>query len=1351
MKKKKIGLFMLALLITQSLSSSVSAFAVTTSEGTTEEAVSSEKEDSTKTENNQTETTLPKDEKAQEVPALSEEKTVETPIKEEAVPTTKAETPNTKAVITDEILSTMTITDMDGVEYSQQATNRILNSSPVTAKLKFVVEDKDYLPGSVYTMNLPAQLGYSDASGEVGGVGAAWSVDAASKTVSITFNQRVRDTEFTLNLKSYIATENNPLVTVDTPGQTKNQYKFDLYEEVDPIKYTENEYTFGLQGDIYYNLNRTLSGNQTLELTMAETPGALFGKEDKQFDVNSYDVDVNGTILPETKQKLTNGTDYILSEDTVTKTAITVPTMNQQKAYVVSINRTLSLESASAYDYFLSQQYPTTKVGSVTLLKTTAVDKAIEFTAKTSQSQKMINQKNFSQVHGASFQSKGNYYLTIYGNASQTKKGEKIVVNSKNGQEIQEYKLNARNAENQSVLITDYFDVSKEGSKVILTATKDSNLQISMDNVKMQLEEKDIELAVSTPVIGMDKEFILISDKYIQPISVLNPNNAETAWGNYDRNGAYFNRTSVNVEGSREAPIENVIINVKNPNYLTLREVTTVSSYKLNKDYTVSNTADGAVIKFTTPITNSITIPIGFNYVPDSLAKNKSIPVDTIPITMSADGYEQLDATVTTGSKQGSERTLQASGNQFLVNARNDSFDSLVVLTKVPQGADVIFDIYDVSNDMVDSIYPQYWDRGQYFDKPMNKSSVGYPTITFDEATNSYQFDFGKTSKRYIIEYKLANGWVDVSPIRVTGTTAEPLYNNQEMSATASVSNEAVAILSASQTEHATLKNVTSNSMTTKNIDDKTRKVINPVFDIAIKGVTNGGIDLNSIVIDGVPKDAYTVKQTATGVKISFNDYTLTENITIQYNTVSENPGRIYSETTISSDSLDLMKAERKTVASNVVVLKFSDGEAEGIVYLGKVQFHTVDAADKTLNIPNVHFELVDNLSGATSEFVTDSKGAYNIDAIMSGEYTLRVTEVPKGYVISEEYLTGKGIKLTKGSNLVEIPFNVDLTSVKAKDSTIFVGDHWQPGDNFVSATDVDGQSIDFDKLTVEGTVDTNNAGKYDVVYKNQSATDKATITVIEKQETLEVKKNSTLYVGDHWQAEDNFISATDQAGNALGINNLTVTGSVDTSKAGVYQVTYSHGSQSQTATITVKADQSSVVVKDSTLYVGDSWKAEDNFISATDREGQPISFDKVNVTGVADPTVKGKYEVSYTIDTEDFPIESSLTRVLQVKNKQLTNVATITVLEKEVPVKPEEPKEPIKPIEPEKPASGNQGNTEKNQVHISKPKQTQSETNFPQTGEKKSNYLVIIGVLIVVVALGGIILVRRSKREENK
>ena len=57
---------------------------------------------------------------------------------------------------------------------------------------------------------------------------------------------------------------------------------------------------------------------------------------------------------------------------------------------------------------------------------------------------------------------------------------------------------------------------------------------------------------------------------------------------------------------------------------------------------------------------------------------------------MSAEGLTPVDTTVTTNSKRGSERTLQSSKNQFLVNARNDSFDSLSVRTKIPAGADVL-------------------------------------------------------------------------------------------------------------------------------------------------------------------------------------------------------------------------------------------------------------------------------------------------------------------------------------------------------------------------------------------------------------------------------------------------------------------------------------------------------------------------------------------------------------------------------------------------------------------------------------------------------------------------------------
>ena len=39
--------------------------------------------------------------------------------------------------------------------------------------------------------------------------------------------------------------------------------------------------------------------------------------------------------------------------------------------------------------------------------------------------------------------------------------------------------------------------------------------------------------------------------------------------------------------------------------------------------------------------------------------------------------------------------------------------------------------------------------------------------------------------------------------------------------------------------------------------------------------------------------------------------------------------------------------------------------------------------------------------------------------------------------------------------------------------------------------------------------------------------------------------------------------------------------------------------------------DDSRLQVKDSTIYVGDSWKPEENFVSATDKTGQDVPFEK--------------------------------------------------------------------------------------------------------------------------------------------
>ncbi|CAC9761417.1 hypothetical protein IE044ANAGC_00836 [Enterococcus faecalis] len=1253
MKKKTFSFVMLSILLAQNFGFAANAYAVTTTEAQTETTDTAKKEaelsNSTPslplattntsemnqpTATTESQTTEASTTASSDAATPSEQQTTEdkdTSLNEKALP-------DVQAPITDELLDSMSLAPIGGTEYSQTEVHRELNTTPVTATFQFAVGNTGYAPGSVYTVQLPEHLGYSTVSGEVTGIGATWAVDAATKTLSITFNQRVSDTSFKVELKSYLTTEAEPLVKIETPGKNKKTYSFDLYEQVEPIQYNERTRTTGLDGEIFYNLDRTLTGNQTLELLTTETPGAVFGKQDNlEPQVFSYDVDINGQILPETQTLLTPGKDYTLSDNSLGRIAVTVPNMNQQKAYSLSINRTIYLESASDYNYLYSQQYPTTKIGSISLKSTTGTKQTTDFTAKTSQTSKVIADREMRSMSYISFQSKGKYYVTIYGTLTETKVGQQIVLESTNGQEIKNPKFTAYGPLYENVKLEDYFDIKTEGGKLTLTATKDSYLRINISDLTMDFDKKDINLSLSTPVIGPNKAIQLVSDQYIEPISVVNPLNAETAWGNYDQNGAYSSRTTVSVMGSKETPIQNLEIKVKHPNYLSLRATKEIYFYyKLGTDYTVTPTSDGSVIKFTTPITNEIQIPIGFNYVPDSLPKDKSIPVDTIPITMSAEGLTPVDTTVTTNSKRGSERTLQSSKNQFLVNARNDSFDSLSVRTKIPAGADVLFDIYDVSNDQVDSIYPQYWDRGYYFDKPMSPDSPGYPTITFDENTNSYTFDFGKTNKRYIIEYKNANGWIDVPTLYITGTAKEPQSNNNEGSASVSVQNEALDILSATQAANPTLKNVTKTTVTTKNIDNKTHRVKNPTIELTPKGTTNAQIDLNSITVKGVPEDAYSLEKTTNGARIIFKDYTLTENITIEYNTVSANAGQIYTETTIDSETLNQMSASKKKVTTAPITLKFSEGDAEGIVYLATATFYTHNVEDENQAIAKVSFELIDNVTHTATEFTTDEKGQYSFDAIMTGDYTLRVTNVPQEYSVDEEYLTGKAIKLVKGDNQLKIPLTktIDHSRLQVKDTTIYVGDSWKPEENFVSATDKTGQDVPFEKITVSGQVDTSKAGVYPIVYSYEGKEETANVTVKADQSKLEVK-DTTIYVGDKWKPEDNFVSATDKTGQDVPFEKIDVQGTVNVDKIGDYEIVYKNGTKEAKAIVHVR-DDSRLQVKDTTIYVGDSWKPEENFVSATDKTGQDVPFEKITVSGQVDNTKAGVYPIVYSYEGKE-------------------------------------------------------------------------------------------------------------------
>ena len=124
---------------------------------------------------------------------------------------------------------------------------------------------------------------------------------------------------------------------------------------------------------------------------------------------------------------------------------------------------------------------------------------------------------------------------------------------------------------------------------------------------------------------------------------------------------------------------------------------------------------------------------------------------------------------------------------------------------------------------------------------------------------------------------------------------------------------------------------------------------------------------------------------------------------------------------------------------------------------------------------------------------------------------------------------------------------------------------------------------------------------------------------------------NSTLYTGDSWSAQDNFDSATDKLGNPVAFNGVQVTGTVDTTQPGKYKITYTCDDAQKEIEVTVLQNQTSVEAHDSTLYTGDTWNAQDNFDGAKDRDGNPVNFQDVQVTGTVDTTQPGKYKVTYS------------------------------------------------------------------------------------------------------------------------
>lgn len=297
----------------------------------------------------------------------------------------------------------------------------------------------------------------------------------------------------------------------------------------------------------------------------------------------------------------------------------------------------------------------------------------------------------------------------------------------------------------------------------------------------------------------------------------------------------------------------------------------------------------------------------------------------------------------------------------------------------------------------------------------------------------------------------------------------------------------------------------------------------------------------------------------------------------------------------------------------------------------------TVDAHDSTIYIGD-NWTAEDNFDGAldkegNSVDFKDVQVTGTVDTNTAGTYPITYTY--------------NGVSTT-----VNVMVKAIMTDVNAHDSTIYTTDSWTPADNFDSAIDKDGNPVKLADVTVTGTVDTKQPGTYPVTYYYQGASTTITVTVKENKEGINAH-DSSIYAGENWTAEDNFDNAVDKDGNTVKFEDVKVTEkpTVDTNKAGAYKVTYSYDGASKTITLTVKEVKTAVNAHDSVVYLDEAWTAEDNFDSARDKDGNPVAFADVQVTGTVDTSKAGTYPITYTYDnvstTVQVKVENPKTAVI--------------------------------------------------------------------------------------------------------
>lgn len=359
------------------------------------------------------------------------------------------------------------------------------------------------------------------------------------------------------------------------------------------------------------------------------------------------------------------------------------------------------------------------------------------------------------------------------------------------------------------------------------------------------------------------------------------------------------------------------------------------------------------------------------------------------------------------------------------------------------------------------------------------------------------------------------------------------------------------------------------------------------------------------------------------------------------------------------------------------------------------------------LNVPSPSFDLAEELPGIDVSKITIVSGGVLNGTVLSG-YT-------EGTPVVYTYNYGS-VKETDCPENLMVTLNLTITSVPvtglnqipvihAEDKMIAEGTVFDAKAD-VTASDAEDGDITEEIEIIANDVDVETAGTYKVTYKitdsqGASSTKTITVTVNPKMEALNAvpeisADDKTLTEGDDFDVMQD-VAASDKEDGDITTKIEVVKNSVDTSKAGTYEVTYkvtdSQGASAiKTIIVTVNPKMEilnavpTINAEDKTLTEGDAFEAMEN-VTAADEEDGDITAKIEIIKNNVDTSKAGTYEVTY--------------KVTDSQGASVTKTITVTVKEKETDeIKPgneNKPGDGSDQTENNKPVADNQENTGNN------------------------------------------------------